>query len=185
MNDAIPPTQGGSGQIEAIILRDTADPTFFDAQKANMMRRPVGFALIAVGISLLLDGLYNLDNLLFIGNVTGFDSLPIYASFVVAPSLWAALLLLDGCFLLRLRGRIAQILCGLVNAPWAVGIFDLNAKLAASITFAPAYQQDFAYFALAVALVLVGAMTDAIASRKTQRRANPPGAGRLTPRAAK
>jgi hypothetical protein len=146
-----------------------------------MMRRAVGFGLIAVGIGLLLDGLYNLDNLLFIGNVTGFDSLPIYASFVVAPSLWAALLLLDGCFLLRLRGRIAQITCSLVNAPWVAGVFDLNAKLAVPITFAPAYQLDFAYFALAVALVLVGAMTDVIASRKPQHHMNPPGADQLTP----
>jgi hypothetical protein len=150
-----------------------------------MMRRAVGFGLIAVGIGLLLDGLYNLDNLLFIGNVTGFNSLPVYASFVVTPSFWAAMLLLDGCFLLRLRRRIAQIVCGLANAPWTVGVFDLNAKLAASITFAPAYQQDFVYFALAVALVLVGATTDAIASRKAQHRANAPDADRLTRRSMK
>lgn len=121
------------------------------------------FAFVIVGVGLILLGIFNLNNLLFMSNITGVSNLPAYASLVIQPVLYGVLALFDGLCILSAARRLSVVLYFGGNVTWILGILELSNNLSIPTLEIAQYQPVMLYF-LAAFLLFVTALVINIAS---------------------
>jgi len=119
-------------------------------------RSIVGVAILLVGVALVMLGFLNLNNLLFVSNITGVDNVPMYGSLVAEPMLYGLLVMFDALCVLSVRRVLAGLLYGAANVAWMLAVFDLSDALSIPATAIMRYQPVWTYFLAAFLLFVAG-----------------------------
>lgn len=127
------------------------------------VKQATAVAFVIVGVGLILLGIFNLNNLLFMSNITGLSNLPVYASLVIGPVLYGVLALFDGLCILSAPRRLSAVLYFAGNVTWFLGILELSNNLSIPTLEIAQYQLVMLYF-LAAFLFFVTALVINIAS---------------------
>lgn len=127
------------------------------------VRKATGVAFVIVGAGSTLLGIFNLDNLLFMSNITGLSNLPVYASDVLEPVLYGVLALFDGLCILSAARRFSAVIYFAGNVTWILGTLELSNNLSISTLEIARYQPVMLYF-LAAFLFFITAFVINIAS---------------------
>ncbi len=127
------------------------------------VKQATAVAFVIVGVGLILLGFFNLNNLLFISNITGSSNLPGYVSLVVEPVLYGVLALFDGLCILSAARRLSAVLYFAGNVTWILGILELSNNLSIPTLEISRYQPVMLFF-LAAFLFFITALVINIAS---------------------
>jgi hypothetical membrane protein len=121
------------------------------------VKQATGIAFVIVGLGLILLGIFNLNNLLFMSNITGLSNLPVYVSLVIEPVLYGVLALFDGLCIMSAARRLSAALYFAGNVTWFLGILELSNNLSIPTLEIARYQPVMLYF-LAAFLFFVTAL---------------------------
>ena len=127
------------------------------------VKHTTAVAFVIVGVGLIFLGMFNLNNLLFMSNITGLSNLPVYASLVIQPVLYGVLALFDGLCILSAARRFSAVIYFAGNVTWILGTRELSNNLSISTLEIARYQPVMLYF-LATFLFFITAFVINIAS---------------------
>jgi len=113
------------------------------------VKHTTAVAFVIVGVGLIFLGMFNLNNLLFMSNITGLSNLPVYASLVIQPVLYGVLALFDGLCILSVASRLSAVLYFAGTVAWILGILELTNNLNMPTLQVALYQPVMLYFLVA------------------------------------
>jgi hypothetical protein len=134
------------------------------------IRKIAGGILVSIGAGLTLLGLYNLNNFLFLGNMTDLKTLPQYLSFVILPILIGSTFMIDGGGVWKLHSILSIIPYAGGNAALIFASYNLSLALNIPVINAHAYQQVFVEFGIAALLLIVGTIVNSITGKARPRK---------------
>jgi hypothetical protein len=122
----------------------------------------VGAAASIIGMCMVLLGAFNLHNLLFLAELTGWSNVPTYASVVMTPALYGLLILIDGMCIAGAPRRASMILYAAANLLWLLTVLRLSENLSVPIVHPGPYELPTIGFLAAFILFVAGSVVNSV-----------------------
>jgi hypothetical protein len=121
-----------------------------------------GAAASIIGTCMVLLGTFNLYNLLFLAELTGWSNVPTYASVVMTPALYGLLILIDGICIASAPRRASMILYAAANLLWVLTVLRLSENLGVPIVHPGPYEHPTIGFLVVFILFVAGSVANSV-----------------------